>query len=101
MQLNEKYKILKTYGLIEVKGKQYKDGFAITYDYEMSTFNITHIDSGTCLLSSGYKKLSDCLENADELIEKAKTFIKNNPKRIDAHVKCYKECIKNNLIEKY
>lgn len=74
MRLTEKYYMATPCGLVEVKGKEYRDGFAITYNHIKKIYNITHIESGTSLVKEGFKKLQDCLESADKWIEKGNVF---------------------------
>ena len=45
MRLTEKYYMATPCGLVEVKGKEYKDGFAITYNHIKKIYNKnTHIN---------------------------------------------------------
>lgn len=99
MRLTEKYYIAVPCGLVEVKGKEYKDGFAITYNHIKKVYNITHITSGMGLVKDGFKRLKDCMENADEWIEKGKSFLKQNPEQEKRIIKSYENCIKYGLIE--
>ena len=100
MRLTEKYYMATPCGLVEVKGKEYRDGFAITYNHIKKIYNITHIESGTALVKEGFKKLKDCLASADEWIEKGKLYLEHNPKHLERIIKSYKYCMKNGLIEK-
>ena len=100
MRLTEKYYMATPCGLVEVKGKEYKDEFAITYNHIKKIYNITHIKSGTALVKEGFKKLNDCLANADEWIEKGKSYMVANPKYLKKIIKSYNQYIKKGLIKK-
>lgn len=99
MGLTESYYMITPCGLVEIKGKKYKDGFAITYNHIKKVYNITHIDSGTALTKEGFTKMEDCLANADGWIEKGKMFLKENPEHLQSMIKSYQNCIKYGLVE--
>ncbi len=100
MRLTEKYLITIPGRLLEVKGKKYDKDYAVTYNHKMKKYNITHIQSGTCLVKSGFHKLKDCLENIDSYIIEANSYMVNNPKIIQKFIRRYNQYIKENLVEK-
>ena len=98
MRLTEQYYMLTKCGLTPVRGKKYTEDYAITYNHEKNLYNVTHIKSGTCISTEGFKKLKDCISAADGLIENAENFIAKKPDHIQKHIENYNYCKEHNLI---
>ena len=90
MRLTEQYYMLTKCGLTPVRGK--------IYNHEKNLYNVTHIKSGTCISTEGFKKLKDCISAADDLIEIAEKFIAENPGHIQKHIDTFNYCMGRNLI---
>ena len=74
MRLTEQYYMLTKCGLTPVRGKKYTEDYAITYNHEKKLYNVTHIKSGTCISKDGFRRMKDCISEADNLIEIAENL---------------------------
>lgn len=98
MKLTEQYYMLTKCGLTPVRGKKYTEDYAITYNHEKKSYNLTHIKSGTCISKDGFKRMKDCISAADDLIEIAEKFIAENPEHIQQHIDTFNYCMERNLM---
>ena len=70
MRLTEQYYMLTKCGLTPVRGKKYTEDYAITYNHEKKLYNVTHIKSGTCISKDGFRRMKDCISEADTLVSR-------------------------------
>lgn len=95
IKLTERYYIMTSCGLIECDGKKIDDDFAITKNWKDNTYNITHIPSGLGLASKSYRKLKECMEDSEKLINNGRIYIENNMRKIQGCIETF-----NNLLER-
>ena len=67
MRLTEQYYMLTSCGLTPVRGKKYTEEYAVTYNHEKKSYNLTHIKSGTCISKDGFKRMKDCISAEEEI----------------------------------